>query len=1295
MKNSFCYKCKLHNSCLHPCLPNLQTAEKCNILIIGDYTNSTDDKEGRIWSHSDQKMFLQYIHALNETYAITNVVRCTPYKFELRKVRGKEEPQEVRLPAKPTPSHKKNCLPRLYQYIDQMKPKVIITVGSYATNTLLNLGISIDKARGVYYYHPEFNAYVVPMLDCDMYSTDNIHLQFLKSDLKMVKEILNTRGIRKVCSKPRSLKDPIEIKNYLLSLFDATYVAYDLETTGLNPRKDRITDISFCSKPGEGVHIKWEYILPHLDLFKQLMLLDKVKWVGQNIKFDRTHLMHNHIKTALPYIDTMLGYHTLTMMHESGGGGGGGSSGMYTLERMAQIFTHEGDYKSILQQWGGIGKYQKNIDESGDEVVEEKPTKTEVAKKTIAEKKQEIKKKEPKEVKKKVVSRLPLEPEFSMFNISEELENNSNIEESDFIKDYLKKYEWQKGNELIHFLMNRTANKGPKVPKSPKDKIARESSKKQDYSFEIDDEEEALLTSYVDFPAQIRAKKLEELKLTPLEYYSALDADVTLQIGLKLEPLLKQQYEFIFWDLIMPLNNAIMVMEATGTLLDVPYVNTMIESHKIKQAEEAKAIYAFVGKEFNIDSNDELSEVIYKDLKIPPNPKFMTKGGKSGVKKPSVDVGAIEFFASQKGYEPLKHVLDYRSYGKEISTYFEGFTKLVDPVSGRIHGSFLQTTTATGRLSCIAEGTKISCVGDDKNIEDVKVGDLVYCYDDDGKLKISEVLNVFDNGVRECIRLHWQSSGNGKTGELICTPDHLIKTKYKGWVQAKDLKRYDKVYHMKKSIARNEYNITIYGTHSFMEEEHTIIKREYFKADNKLHIHHKDENRLNNNISNLQIMTPLDHATYHGNKAHKEGKINYAHLKYAKQTHFVGWKNNCCIRVNKESLIQMIHDARGKYTKVPMDFSTFVMKCKVHGVDYKAIADEYSRTGLHITKEVLLAAIQKRQDYIDSHQHLKDPLWQLQYDLKITPLKLRRLLKYYDISLNHMILKVHEESPKHVYDLEIKDYHNFIANEICVHNCTAPNLQNLPRADYVRNMIIPSPGCKLVGADLSQAELRILSMVANDTAMQAGFNSGFDFHVYTASSMFGVPLAEFDHENNKKHKELRGAAKTINFGIAYGRKAPSIAQQVGCSIEEAEEFMSKFFKSYPHVKQWIGDTIETARRTGYVDTVHGRRRYLPYINSSDQLSRNHAENQAINTPIQGTASDCACFGLIRVTDYVLSNGFKARPVMIIHDEIQMDTPDDEVAHFAEKLPFFMTNNIPLITVPLVSDATILERWEKG
>jgi len=260
-------------------------------------------------------------------------------------------------------------------------------------------------------------------------------------------------------------------------------------------------------------------------------------------------------------------------------------------------------------------------------------------------------------------------------------------------------------------------------------------------------------------------------------------------------------------------------------------------------------------------------------------------------------------------------------------------------------------------------------------------------------------------------------------------------------------------------------------------------------------------------------------------------------------------------------------------------------------------------------------------------------------------------------------------------------------------SCINPNLQNLPRDNRIRNIIIPNEGCKLIVADLSQVELRVLAMLANDSAMINAFESGHDFHTYTACVMFGISIERFNKED-KDHNEKRSSAKTINFGIVYQMRAETLANNLNISLEKANDFMNKFFRSYPNVAQWIKDIKQFARKNGYVENLYGRRRYLPNINSTDLFKKEGAERQAVNTPVQGTAGDISYFGIIRLQEYIDKNNLKTKIIGTVHDSILFDAPEDEIDTLSKIIPDLMTKNIPRVTIELKADVDILDKWIK-
>jgi len=1255
--NSLCEKCGLWKDAKHPCVTG-RGDPSAKLLILGEALGEQEDLQGLPFVGSSGQRLQAYLDRLNIKYYISNAVKCRPTSKSLNR-----KGETILHNRTPTAKEIKLCSAKTYQLIDKIKPTVILTLGSIPVTQLLHLGLSMTSVRGRTYYHPQLECHIVPTWHPAYlgYSGDKLVEKQFMQDLHQAIELLKAPRVRQINSNPRSLQDPVEIKEYLEYLNTIEECAIDLETTGLNPRKDRITDISLCAKCGEGVHIRWIDILPYFECLKKLLEKPELKCVFQNGKFDTAFLKAIGINVANFYFDTQLAYHTTTMTFEGEG------KSLYSLEVMSWLLTREGNYKAILEEFGGIAGHQNGI-------LQKKAEKKEKEIKKEQEKKEE-KKKEQKSEKTKQVIRVPVVECNSLFDDMAEPVVKTNI-----------------ANEYFSHLS--TEEDGKFLEKfTPAKKLRRTLLEEDPNIFIINEEQEKELQTYVTFVSDKLKKKLESTKLTALEYYSAMDADVTFEIYKRLKPQIDSEFKEVFYDLIMPLSSTLQRLEQNGILLDTPYIDMLLDENRARTAEIKNSFFKKVKKEFNMDSPKELREVIYDHLRIPVEEEYMTNGGKSGVKMPSTDKNAIEYLA--KKHPILNGIVEYRKLEKENSTYLDGFKNHVDPVTGRIHTSFLQHATATGRLSCIAEGTKIAIVGEEKNIEDVQPGDFVYNYDNDGNLTISKVLNKSYSGYGDCVRVKWQSSGNGKIGELICTPEHRILHKYNGWTEAKDLKHYDKVYHLRKGKTYSyDPRPRLYGTNSFCEDEQRFIKRVYFKADpKKTHIHHIDHNPSNNRISNLEILDSAEHNRYHSRLLYEKGIVSERHMHtseaHAKRLQSLkyGKDNPTYIYKTKEELIQMLKDAKGIVTHIPMDFLTYKQKCETEGINLKELCDCFSRGKFFISQEDVFKVWDKYKDY-------EYPIYRCAGELHISQDKFKRLLKYYDISTNHVILSVKPAGKYHVWDLEIENYPNFIANEICVHNSSAPNTQNIPRDNRIRNMIIPREGCKLVTADLSQAELRILAMMADDKKMIDAFASGYDFHAYTACAMFGIKPEIFDKENNPDHKAKRSLAKNINFGIAYQMSANSLASDVNISLKEAQDFIDKFYNTYFNVKRWIDKTKSFALKNGYVQTLHGRRRYLPYVHSSDQKVREGALRQAVNTPIQGTASDCACFGLIRIQKFIDEKQLKTKPIMIIHDEIVLETPFEEVELMVEKLPYFMTQNLPKVTIPLVADAEVLTRWKK-
>jgi len=250
-----------------------------------------------------------------------------------------------------------------------------------------------------------------------------------------------------------------------------------------------------------------------------------------------------------------------------------------------------------------------------------------------------------------------------------------------------------------------------------------------------------------------------------------------------------------------------------------------------------------------------------------------------------------------------------------------------------------------------------------------------------------------------------------------------------------------------------------------------------------------------------------------------------------------------------------------------------------------------------------------------------------------------------------------------------------------------PNLQNIPIRTAIgakiREAFIPEPGWKLLSADYSQIELRVLAHVSGDPMLRASFESGEDLHARTAGETFGVPPSDVT-------RRQRDIAKMINYGIAYGLSAFGLAHRLGLEKSEAGDIIERYFARYAKVKQWLDDTVAQARSTGVVKTMFGRRRYLPDINSRNPAARSAAERTAVNTPIQGTAADLVKRAMLKV-DAALRGKHQARMLLQVHDELVLEAPPAEVAEVGRIVKEQMSAAADL-AVPLVVELGSGDTW---
>lgn len=254
-----------------------------------------------------------------------------------------------------------------------------------------------------------------------------------------------------------------------------------------------------------------------------------------------------------------------------------------------------------------------------------------------------------------------------------------------------------------------------------------------------------------------------------------------------------------------------------------------------------------------------------------------------------------------------------------------------------------------------------------------------------------------------------------------------------------------------------------------------------------------------------------------------------------------------------------------------------------------------------------------------------------------------------------------------------------------------PNLQNIPvrtaEGRRVREAFVAPPGSLIASADYSQIELRIMAHLSGDAALVLAFHDGMDVHRATAAEVFGV-------STDQVTSEQRRYAKVINFGLIYGMSAYGLARSLGIDNTAAKNYIERYFERYPGVKRYMDETRQQAKAQGYVETVFGRRLYLPEINSPNGPRRSGAERAAINAPMQGTAADLIKLSMVKVQQVLDAEQRATKMIMQVHDELVFEVPETEVGWLRHEVPRLMAS-VAQLRVPLLAEIGVGPNWEKA
>ncbi|ROI01783.1 DNA polymerase I [Chryseobacterium sp. G0240] len=251
-----------------------------------------------------------------------------------------------------------------------------------------------------------------------------------------------------------------------------------------------------------------------------------------------------------------------------------------------------------------------------------------------------------------------------------------------------------------------------------------------------------------------------------------------------------------------------------------------------------------------------------------------------------------------------------------------------------------------------------------------------------------------------------------------------------------------------------------------------------------------------------------------------------------------------------------------------------------------------------------------------------------------------------------------------------------------------PNLQNIPirtlRGQQIRGAFVSAEGSKIISADYSQIELRLIAEISGEENMIKAFQNGEDIHASTAAKLFRIPLEEVS-------KIQRSQAKTVNFGIIYGQGAFALAEQTGLSRTEAKQMIEAYFETYPKLKEYMAEQVNKARQMGHVETILGRKRHLKDINSNNFVVRGHAERNAVNAPVQGSAADIVKIAMIKIDRELAEQQLKTKMLLQVHDELVFEAPVDEIEAASKLIKTEMESALKT-QVPLLVEIGVGNNW---
>lgn len=764
--------------------------------------------------------------------------------------------------------------------------------------------------------------------------------------------------------------------------------------------------------------------------------------------------------------------------------------------------------------------------------------------------------------------------------------------------------------------------------------------------------------------------------------------------------------------------------EYNGMKIDVVAVETNLNALKIKLEAMHEILYetpevALWDKPtaFNHASNPDLAHLLYTIMGCTPTKYTKTK-------QPSTDVEALEKLAETQGSEFLEVLMKYRKLEKIKSTYLDGIRK--NTLDNYIHPSFNFNVVPTFR-SCVAEGTKVLvCKDNEKHpdgipIEEVREGDYVYCFSDTKQPAIRKVLWAGKTGHREVVRVHYSVNGGGKHGGgyIDVTPEHKIRLIDGSYVEAQHLLDKDhrteadsrhsaKTRTLSCSRSGDKLNFTGHLKHGKGVIEHRLVYEQFSKEKLTTDdvIHHLNWNHKDNSFTNLMKTTKEAHGYHHGVAKHLDKYVydkdavmfttDNSHPK-ARDIVYVPVPR---FKINKIQCIRALVKAKGLPTHAEYSYDVMKRAIKLYSIKYDAIKIRYDKNGGYISKNKLRKYL-KIMGFTNTRKVIGHNYYKLKKLCEIYGIEYNR--KWANqfgefVPGNHVVMKVEWiNKVVDVYDIEVEEFHNFFANEICVHNSSsgAISFQNLPKRSnlgkkYVRSTFIPDENTFLEELDFSSLEVNIGACLHKDPQMLTYLaSSDSNMHTDTAYDLFLRTKEDLLEEERQVTKggftfSQQFGSYYVNCAITLWETMPKESKihlaskgyktlgQYTLLVKEAERvFWEERFGVFG---KWREANYKQYLKTGYID-----------FNTGFRSTTFRTQNQVHNIETQGSAFHCLLSLFLRIDARLKERGMGTRLIGQVHDSIVACVVPEEETFFhviVKECLQDLTNEWKWVIVPL-------------